>query len=230
MMTQDKQTRFLGKAVALWLLFLIVDLWIPCRSGSETAVSTPTLKREKIAVMPFVKGRFGADLSGLLYCPLCQLSIDRENLAPDCDKTLSRYLQEALERRHEDMMVPLNEVTTAYGKLPLDEKKDTPLSAALALGRRLEADYVFVGTVWRYLDRKGGPAAAETPASVGFALFFVEVSTGLVLWNDLFSETQRSFSENVMGAKEFFEMGARWLTADELALYGVKELLKKFPY
>jgi hypothetical protein len=65
---------------------------------------------------------------------------------------------------------------------------------------------------------------------VGFALFFIEVSTGALLWNDSFSETQRSLSENIMAAKEFFEMGGRWLTADELALYGVKELMKKFPF
>jgi len=56
------------------------------------------------------------------------------------------------------------------------------------------------------------------------------VSTGALLWSDSFSETQRSLSENLMVAKEFFEMGMRWLTADQLALYGVKELLKKFPF
>jgi len=64
---------------------------------------------------------------------------------------------------------------------------------------------------------------------VGFALYLIEVSTGALLWSDSFSETQRSLSENLMVAKEFFDMGMRWLTADQLALYGVKELLKKLP-
>jgi TolB-like protein len=230
MTKQDKRTQLFGRIFALLLLLSFMDAWIPCRAGSQTAASTPVLKREKIAVMPFLKGRFGTDLSGLLNCPLCQISFDKENLAPDCDKTLTLYLQEALERRHEDMTVPLRQVATAYGQIPLNEEKDTPLSVARELGKRLGADYVFVGTVWRYLDRKGGRAAAETPASVGFALFFIEVSTGALLWNDSFSETQRSLSENIMAAKEFFEMGGRWLTADELALYGVKELMKKFPF
>jgi hypothetical protein len=229
MMKQDKRTQLFGRMVVLLLVLLFMDVWIPLRAGSQTAASTPVLRREKIAVMPFLKGRFGTDLNGVLNCPLCQLSFDRENLAPGCDKTLTLYLQEALERRHEDMIIPLSQVAAAYDKIPVEEQKDTPLSVAQELGKRLGADYVLVGTVWRYLERKGGPAAAETPASVGFALFFIEVSTGALLWNDSFSETQRSLSENIMVAKEFFGMGARWLTADELALYGVKELLKKYP-
>jgi len=229
MIDQEKRTQLFWRIVALLLVLSFGDVCIPPPVGSQTDDSTPVLRREKAAVMPFLKGRFGSDLSGVLNCPLCQLSFDRENIMPDCDKTLTQYLQEALERRHEDMVVPLQQVATVYAKIPVDEKKDTPLSIAQELGKRLGADYVLTGTVWKYLDRKGGPAAAETPASVGFALYLIEVSTGTLLWSDSFSETQRSLSENLMVAKEFFEMGMRWLTADQLALYGVKELLKKLP-
>ena len=214
----------------MFLVLSFIHLGIPPRADSQTTPSTPVLRREKIAVMPFLRGRFGTDLSAVLNCPLCQLSFDEESLAPGCDKTLTLYVQEALERRHEEMIVPLPRGTSAYSQIPVDDKKDTPLSMAKKLGKKLEADYVLVGTVWRYLDRKGGPAAVETPASVGFALYLIEVSTGILLWNDSFSETQRSLSENILGAKDFFEMGAKWLTADELALYGVKELIRKFPF
>jgi hypothetical protein len=71
--------------------------------------------------------------------------------------------------------------------------------------------------------------AAETPASVGFAVYLIEVASGKMLWSDAFSETQRSLSENILQAKGFFEMGGKWLTADELALYGVKDMFKRFP-
>jgi hypothetical protein len=229
MIKQEKRTPFLCRIIVLLLVVSFGEVCIPPRVGSQTAASTPVLRRERIAVMPFLMGRFGADLSGVLNCPLCQLSFDRESLIPDCDKTLTRYLQEALERRYEDMVVPLHQVATVYAKIPVDEKKDTPLSVAQELGKRLGADYVLTGTVWRYLERKGSPAAAEAPASVGFAFYLIEVSTGALLWSDSFTDTQRSLSENLMVAKEFFEMGVRWLTADQLALYGVKELLKKLP-
>jgi len=230
MMKQEQRIRLIGRIAALLMVLLFMDMWIPPRSGSQTGPSTPVLRREKIVVMPFLRGRFGTDLRAVLNCPLCQLSFDESSLMPGCDKTLTLYVQEALERRHEDMTFPLAQVTAAYGKLPVDEQKDTPLGIAQVLGKRLEADYVLVGTVWRYLDRKGGPAAIEAPASVGFALYLIEVSTGVVLWNDSFSETQHSLTENLLVAKDFFEMGAKWLTADELAHYGVKELFKKFPF
>jgi hypothetical protein len=230
MMKQERLLLLLGRIAALILIFSCTDAWISSGAGSQTSPSTPVLRREKIAVMPFHRGRFGTDLSAVLNCPLCQLSFDEESLTPGCEKTLTLYVQEALERRHEEMLVPLTRTTSAYGELPVDEKKDTPSSMAQKLGKKLEADYVLAGTVWRYLDRKGGPAAIETPASVGFALYLIEVRTGILLWTDSFSETQRSLSENILGAKDFFEMGAKWLTADELALYGVKELIKKFPF
>jgi hypothetical protein len=229
-MKQERRIQLLGRIAALFLVLSFIDVWISPRADSQTSPSTPVLRREKIAVMPFLRGRFGTDLSAVLNCPLCQLSFDEESLTLGCDKTLTLYVQEALERRHEEMIVPLPRGTSAYSQIPVDDKKDTPLSMAQKLGKKLEADYVLAGTVWRYLDRKGGPAAVETPASVGFALYLIEVSTGILLWNDSFSETQRSLSENILGAKDFFEMGAKWLTADELALYGVKELIKKSPF
>ncbi len=230
MMKQKRQTQLYGKVAALLWFFSLMSVWIPSPADSQTATTMPVLKREKMAVMPFLKGRFGTDLSALLNCPLCQLTFDNEDLLPDCDKTLTHYLQDALERRHEDMMVPLHQVTAVYDKIPLDDQKDTPLSMAQKLGRRLEADYVVVGTVWKYLDRRGGPAAVETPASVGFALYLVEVNSGILLWTHSYSETQQSLSENLLSAKDFFEMGAKWVTANELALHGIKELLKKFPF
>ena len=226
---QEKRTQLFWRIVVLLLVLSFGDVCIPPRVSSQKAASIPVLRREKIAVMPFLKGRFGTDLSGVLNCPLCQLSFDTESLRPDCDKTLTRYLQEALERRYEDIVVPLDQVATVYAKIPVDENKDTPLIVAQELGKRLGADYVLAGTVWRYLDRKGSSAAVETPASVGFALYFIEVGTGALLWSDSFSETQRSLFENLMVAREFLDMGVKWLTADQLALYGVKDLLKKLP-
>jgi hypothetical protein len=150
-------------------------------------------------------------------------------MTPCCDKTLTRYVQEALERRHEDMTIPLQEVIAEYIQMRIDETKDTPMMVARELGKRIGADYVLVGNVWRYRDRTGSAVAAENPASVAFAVYLIEVASGRMLWSDLFSETQRSLSENILQAKGFFELGGKWVTADELALYGVKEMFKRFP-
>jgi hypothetical protein len=51
-----------------------------------------------------------------------------------------------------------------------------------------------------------------------------------MLWKGRFEETQKSLSENILEAKSFFKKGAKWLTADDLALYGVKEIFRKYPF
>jgi curli biogenesis system outer membrane secretion channel CsgG len=112
----------------------------------------------------------------------------------------------------------------------LDELRDTPLTLTQTVGKMLGADFMAVGTVWRYRERVGGTGAVSSPASVAFALHLVDVQDGTVLWSKSFEQTQRSLSENILDAKAFFDQGAKWLTADELAFYGVKEILKEFPF
>jgi hypothetical protein len=45
------------------------------------------------------------------------------------------------------------------------------------------------------------------------------------VWQATFDKTQQALSDNILNAKEFFSMGARWLTADELARFGLKQVL-----
>jgi hypothetical protein len=228
-MTKRILSYMVGWTVGLLLMAVLVGLHAPPRTSAQSQSSAPVLKRERIAVMPFLVGQFGPGLTGVLNCPLCQLTIDQGTMTPGCDKTLTRYVQEALERRHEDMTIPLQEVIAEYIQMRIDETKDTPMMVARELGKRIGADYVLVGNVWRYRDRTGSAVAAENPASVAFAVYLIEVASGRMLWSDLFSETQRSLSENILQAKGFFELGGKWVTADELALYGVKEMFKRFP-
>jgi hypothetical protein len=88
---------------------------------------------------------------------------------------------------------------------------------------------MIVGTVWRYKERVGGALAVQSPASVAFAIYVIEVATGKTVWKAKFDETQRPLSENILEAKRFLKRGAKWLSANELAQYGVKEIFKGFP-
>jgi hypothetical protein len=55
------------------------------------------------------------------------------------------------------------------------------------------------------------------------------VANGKTLWKGSFKESQRVLSENILDARAFFKKGAKWLSADELARYGVREILEDFP-
>ena len=98
---------------------------------------------------------------------------------------------------------------------------------AKTLGVKLKADYVIVGTVWRFSERGSVQRDSMSPASVAFTVYLVDVPTGKTLWSDTFDKTQQSLSENILGAAEFFKQGAKWLSAEKLARYGARNMVTK---
>jgi TolB-like protein len=97
------------------------------------------------------------------------------------------------------------------------------------LGRGLQADAVITGTIYRFRQRVGASMAATTPASVSFAIEFIRVSDGRVLWSRAYDETQRSLDQNLFKLGRFLKKGGKWLTAEELAVFGLKEVMASFP-
>jgi hypothetical protein len=219
----------LSRALASALAFVLL-LGICPGFAEQTDPATPSVTLEKIGLMPFFKGSFGSSITESLVCPVCELAYDPNSLSPDCDKILTQYVQEALEKKHGNRVVPQPLMAKTYAQVPLNDRRDTPLALSQKVGRLLGANLMAVGSVWRYREREGGARAVASPASVAFALHLVDVDSGKILWSKSFVQTQRSLSENILNARAFFEQGAKWLTADELASYGVKEIFKEFPY
>ena len=118
---------------------------------------------------------------------------------------------------------------TVFERIPKNEAEDTPRDLAQKTGHALGANLIIVGTVWKFKERVGGAMGVESPASVAFAIGLIDVADGRMLWKAAFDKTQRSLSEDIRDARAFFQKGAKWLTANELARYGVNEIFKKFP-
>jgi hypothetical protein len=78
--------------------------------------------------------------------------------------------------------------------------------------------------VYRFEERKGGNFAVERPASVGFHMHLME--QGAVTKVFVFDEHQQSLMENVLDIGKFFRRGAKWVTAEELAVEGIDMGLK----
>ena len=226
-----KKKTSVGLSTTLALALGVALLLGVCPGFAEqTDSATPSPPPQKIGVMPFFKGSSGYSLTESLVCPVCQLVYDPQSLSPDCDRVLTQYVQEALEKKFRDRVLPQAIVAKSYEQIPRDDLHDTALALCQKVGKLLGADLMAVGSVWKYRERVGGARAVSNPASVAFALHLVDVQGGNVIWSKSFVQTQRSLSENILDAKAFFDQGAKWLTADELASYGVKEILKEFPY
>lgn len=104
--------------------------------------------------------------------------------------------------------------------------KARPEAAAAAVARTLKADATLMGYVSMYQERVGSRLGANPAASVGFEVKVV-AADGQVLWVGNYYERQRPLNEDVIGFVQRFGM---FVTADELAEYGVDELMKEFPF
>ena len=219
--------------MVLTAMFMVMNALVNGCSSS-TVIEQPdaklsSIRIEKIAVMPFFKGKYGGSITQNLECKVCQFAYDQDALGPYADYILSRITQETLEKRYGDKVVPYNRSSDVFDKIPKDDLNDTIQSLSQKLGHALNANLIIAGNVWKYRDRVGGPGGVQRPASVGFAVYLIDPASGKLLWKSVFSETQKSLFENVLGARAFFDTGAKWLTANELAQYGISEIFKEFP-
>ena len=99
-------------------------------------------------------------------------------------------------------------------------------SPAVTVAKQLKADASLIGQVLVYQERVGGRFGASPPATVGFEAKVV-AADGQVLWEGNYYEKQRPMTEDLMG---FIHRHGVFVTAEELANYGVEQMLLEFPF
>ncbi len=104
-----------------------------------------------------------------------------------------------------------------------------PLEMIQDVGKAFGADAVLIGQLYRWQDRVGTDYGVETPASIAFDVSLVRPSDGAILWRGNYDKTQKSLFENLFDLKTYVRSGGRWLTARELAGFGLERLLAEMP-
>ena len=97
---------------------------------------------------------------------------------------------------------------------------------AMMVAKQLKADASLIGQVLVYQERVGGRFGASPAATVGFEAKVV-AADGQVLWEGNYYEKQRPMTEDLMG---FIQRRGVFVTAEELAAYGVEHILNEFPF
>jgi hypothetical protein len=226
---------FCLKTVTCSLIMIL--MMITASVGSESKDEPPEHQESiviRIGVMPFFVGRADGSvdeaLDKTLSCSVSQLCYEEVNLKTDASNVLTRSVNRELEVQIEEMLIPPDEVLASYDKIMQTQDTDTIRSLAQKLGVDLNAQKVVVGIVWRYRQRgEVADYSGTSPASVAFAVYLVDVDTGKREWRGVFDKTQRALSDNVAEFKNFFKMGVKCITAEELARFGVRQVFKKFP-
>ena len=217
---------------------LILLLGNPINGSADTdhksfeKADLSALQFKRIAVMPFLVGKLESPENPVekpLSQPLGQLHINVPNLAEGADRIMTRLVNNVLQIRFADRMVSMEEAAAVYANVIRDLTLDTPRKLAKKFGENLQADLVVVGTIWRFREKGAVKENPDSPASVAFSVYLIEVAGGKRLWRNAFDGTQKALSEDVLGGLKQIKMGLRWLSVNELARYGVKNVFRKFP-
>ena len=183
------------KILLLLLAILILFSGNPINGSAETDhtssenVDLSTMEFKRIAVMPFLVGKLESPEEPVekpLSQPLGQLNIDAADLAEGADRIMTRLVNDVMKIRFADQTVSMEEAAAVYADVIRDQTLDTPRKLSKKFGENLQADLVVVGTIWRFREKGTFQDISDSPASVAFSVYLIEVASGKRLWRNGF--------------------------------------------
>lgn len=186
---------------------------------------------EKILVLPFkdLYRVFGENVS--YRCPVSGKVYLIESVADGADEFLTNHLMSVLIKRKGLELIPPGQAQGVISALLFEERTEvTEAELILKAGQRLQADAVLLNRVYRFRQRVGTRYSVESPASVGLDMLLIRVPDSRLIWNGYVDKTQQSLSENLFRIREFIKMKGQWISAEELAAFGMDDSLKTFPF
>ncbi|HJX60234.1 MAG TPA: hypothetical protein VJ462_03000 [Thermodesulfobacteriota bacterium] len=182
--------------------------------GSEGRTET----KPSLVILPFLVERVEDPEKGVL-CPVCKGIRRSGEIVPGSQNTLTDLLYTKMEANGTFQIIAQKKVEEILLHSP----------SSIQAGKKLEADFIFIGYVFRFEERIGSPLGVERPASVSFDLHLFRLRDEKMVWLGKFDETQRPLSENLLKMGSFIRRKGSWLTAAELASVGMDEMLGKLP-
>lgn len=218
-----------------WINILIASLillGLACQKAAKPAGLDPFLPEgvKRVLVLPFknMTRIYGENTS--IRSPLSGKVFFTGAVKKGSEELLTDKLIFMLEQKGEFYLIPPDQVEgLTLDPVVSGNRDDAEGHRVQEMGRQLAADAVMVGHLYRCKERIGTKYAADTPASVAFELNLVNVADGRILWSGNFDETQQALNENLFLLGSFLKRKASWVTAQEMALTGLRDLIQKLP-
>jgi hypothetical protein len=227
----DRLTRFIR---GLGLLSILVGalVLLGAASQSETFASDVVPSKQdppRLLIMPF-KDMYDIYGPDTYRCPLTGRMHMLGVVAASADDLMTEHLLKLikpLEQYHSMLADSASGLIAEHitGKVRISSEMDF----LVAVGRDYGADVILAGYLYRFKERIGNDYAAEAPASVAFSLILIDVETSHLLWAQHFNKTQKALSENLFELSDFIKRKGRWVTARQMALAGLEEMVAALP-
>jgi len=204
--------------------------------GCKSKVVSPEKTAEsyhfkRVAIVPFqnMTEKYGekvtirGGISGRFYTT--------DKVAEGADYLLTGRMTTYIQGRKNLELIPVSQTEGAFSGVLSKEggKELSELEMIVRVGQELGAEAVVVGKIYRFIDRDGTDYSVRSSASVAFDVFLIRVEDGRVIWSGRFDESQRSLTENLFDIGTFMKRRGRWVTAEEMAIDGLNDLLETFP-
>ncbi len=216
-----------SKSQVFLISILVVLFCSGCWMGSGKRQVTKLPKLNHIAVLPMDR----ASSKPASERPTCNISgsssVTSYYVTPEAAERVSQILYSLVLKDPRFKKVTQGQCLGLLNSILQKNVKSSELRILRSFGKDLDADAILYGKLYRFRERIGGPYAVKTPASVAFSLILVRVADGAVLWRYSFDQTQEALTSNLLNWRFYKEQGMRWVTAEELAAYGLEQAVKE---
>lgn len=224
--------RLVLSTTGIFIIFILFSIFLTaCKSKVIVSESSSELSgTEKILILTFKDMTKIYDEDANVRCPVCGKFFITGQVSEKAVKTLTDSLVSYL-KKHTNYKIVVSGMVA--GDLPENSlKKGQKFSERRLIvkaGNTRRADAVMAGYVYRYEERIGTRYSIKSPASVAFGIHLISMKNGSNIWSGHFDETQHSLDKNLFKLGTFIKRKASWITADEMAISGLEDILEKFP-
>jgi hypothetical protein len=216
--------------VRLFLAFMVLCV-LGCAPGLPASAPEPTqpLHINSVLVLPFKEARqpYGVDSS--VRCPVCGAVFETGPIEVGADTYMTKQLVAFLKGKTLYTLILSGAAEGIRSEIISQDAGMSEQGLLVEMGKKLQADAVMNGMIYRFRQRIGTAFSVDTPASVAFGIHLIRVADGRLVWTGIFDETQHSLSENLFQLGTFVRRGGGWLTAQELATFGLHETMATLP-
>lgn len=193
---------------------------------NHEAEKPPLPNFKNIAILPMDRAsiRPGQEKA---TCALSDTVFEANEIPYEVSARLSQVLVDLFKGDQRFKPVPEGQCIGFLNAFLKTDVKASQIRLIQSFGHELGADAVLYGKLFRFEERIGAKYSVQRPASVAFSLYLIRTSDGAILWSHTFDETQKPLTENLLNTKLYRKSGLKWLTAEELAEYGLSEASKE---
>ncbi len=220
-----------SRRLLTWLALISCVFFLGCGSMANLPETAPPNRFDidTILVLGFEPPKQGVGLDTDVRCPICGAIFEGGAVETDTAEYMTKQSLAYLRGETSYTLIPPDMAEGVRSRIVWEDVSVPLRRLIVEMGKRVGADAVLYGAIYRFGQRVGTALSVESPASVGFGIHLIRVADGRSIWRGRFDETQQSLSEDLFKLGVFLKRGGGWLTAEELAMFGLHQVMASFP-